>query len=146
MKAVAAALAFAVLCSLALPTTSAEAQTVQPGLWRSKSKMQAGGIPGLPAGMDQDGEDETCVTPAEAKDPARAFTQQGDAPGCKQSAKWAGSQLNFEIKCTGAEPSTTKGTFTFDSPTRYRGTMTTTMLGPSITMQIEGQRVGECAR
>ena len=139
--------------ALLSPPPSAQAQTPQPGLWRTTVKVQMSGVPGMPAGAAaQENTGTQCITPQEAKDPSKGFTIQSarGAQDCKHSSKWAGSVLTYEMKCGGQNPSATSGAMTFESPTRFRGTQTTTssMGGQRFQMvaQMEGQRVGECPR
>jgi hypothetical protein len=144
-------LVFAAL--ILLSASAAQAQSPQPGLWRTTAKMQMTGIPGMPAGMPpQENTGTQCVTPDMAKDPVKGFKPDlgRGAQDCKYSGNWSGSQLTYEMRCGGQNPSATKGTVTFESPTRFRGTSTMTSSGGGqnvqMTMQMEGQRVGDCPR
>ena len=132
-----------------LPAQAALAQSPQPGLWRTQIKSQTSGMPGMPA----EAEDETktqCLTPEMTRDPVKGFKPEGDTKACKYNGNWTGSQLSYEMACGGESPMTIKATFNFESPTRFRGTMSMVVSagGQRIqsTMQMDGQRVGECPR
>jgi hypothetical protein len=134
---------------LLLPAQAALAQSPQPGLWRMKITSQTAGMPGMPA----EAEDETkthCLTPEMARDPLKGFKPEGETKACKYNGNWTGSQLSYEMACGGDSPMTMKATYNFESPTRFRGTMNVVMSGGGqriqSTMQMEGQRVGECPR
>jgi uncharacterized protein DUF3617 len=144
-------LIFAAIILLSAP--AAQAQSPQPGLWRTTAKMQMTGIPGMPAGMPpQENTGTQCVTAEMAKDPVKGFKPEvgRGTQDCKYNGNWTGSQLTYEMTCGGQEPLTAKGSYTFESPTRFRGTgnMTSSAGGQrmQMTMQMEGQRVGDCPR
>lgn len=139
---------------IVLSAQAAQAQSPQPGLWRTTAKTQMTGVPGMPAGMPpQENTGTQCVTPEMAKDPAKGFKPDvGRATqDCKYNSNWTGSQLTYEMTCgAGQESMTAKGSYTFESPTKFRGNgaVTSSAGGQSMqmTMQMEGQRVGECPR
>jgi hypothetical protein len=141
-----------IFAAILLLPGAAQAQSPQPGLWRTTSKMQMTGVPGMSNMPPQENTGTTCVTPEMAKDPAKSFRPEvgRGAQDCKYNSNWAGAQLTYEMTCGGREPMTAKGTYTFDGPTRFRGSSTMTQSGGGqrvqVNVQIEGQRVGECPR
>jgi hypothetical protein len=74
--------------------TSAQAQSFQPGLWKSKAAFKLNGIP-LPSS-----EGEECITAAEAKDPKASIVKELKKNGCELT-KWnlKGKKLEASLKC-----------------------------------------------
>jgi Protein of unknown function (DUF3617) len=142
--------ALIVVAIVLLSAQAAEAQSPQPGLWRTTVNTHITDMLGRPGGHQDAG--TQCVTPEMAKDPVKAFKPEvgRGMQDCKYNGNWTGSQLTYEMTCGGQEPMTAKGSYTFESPTRFRGTgnITSSAGGQrmQMAMQMEGQRVGECPR
>jgi Protein of unknown function (DUF3617) len=142
-------LIFAAVVVLSVP--AAMAQSPEPGLWQTTVKMQMTDFLGRPTGTQDLG--TLCVTAEMAGDPAKGFKPEvpRGTQDCKYTGNWTGSQLTYEMTCGGGQESMiVKGAYTFESPVRFRGTgsVTSSAYGQrmQMTMQMEGQRVGECPR
>jgi hypothetical protein len=140
-----------ILAAIILSVPAAKAQSLQPGLWQTTARTHMTDILGRATGSQDLG--TLCVTAEMAGDPAKAFKPEvpGGTQDCKYTGNWTGSQLTYEMTCGGGqELMIVKGAYTFDSPIKFRGTgsVTSSAYGQrtQMTMQIEGQRVGECPR
>ena len=150
--AVRISVALAVTFFLASGHQAAAAQP-QPGQWRVTTKMSMTGMPpGMPGGMGaQENTQTQCVTPEQARDPKNWKEPEGaGGQNCTSKRDWNGTVLTIESTCRGNPPTTMKGTITFDTPTRYRGVMNSSMQTGGTPMQMtitmDGQRIGECPR
>lgn len=133
------------------PVAAAQAQTVMPGEWETRSTVTAADMPGMPAGMAAAMKGRTtvvrhCVTPADAaKGPRQAMKTSKDCHFDHFSM--IGGRVDSKMVCTSNGTTTTiisSGRFT---PSAYdmRGTMT--MAGPrrmSMSTAISGRRTGPC--
>ena len=140
---------------LGLLSSAHEARAAQPqaGQWRVVTKITMTGLPpGMPAGMGtQEQTQLQCVTPEQARDPKNWKEPDGGrgAQNCTSKRDWNGTVLTIESQCRGNPPTTVKGTLTFDTPTHYRGVMTSSSSAPGtpgVNIAMEGTRIGECPR
>jgi hypothetical protein len=133
---------------LALIAFAAPANAIepQPGQWRTTVRTQVSG------GAPQELSHERCVTPQMINDPESTFLQD-DANAqrnCKRTFQKGESTLSWTVVCTGKVTMTGNGSMTFDSPTHYTGSFN--VVGNSddqpfeMVTQMEGERVGDCAK
>jgi Protein of unknown function (DUF3617) len=134
--------------ALFLLTSAAPAYAIEPeaGQWKATIKTQVSGRP------SQEISHERCVTPEMIKDPESTFTRS-DANAqrdCKRSFNKGDSTLSWTIECTGKMMMSGSGSMTFDSPTHYSGSFK--VFGNAgdqpfeIETQMEGERIGDCAK
>ena len=123
------------------------------GLWEVTMNMQMELPPGAPAGMTIPGiTTQQCITPEDARDPSKALPPQGrgGARGgrgdCTVSDyKIEGNKVSWNMRCTGAEPVSGSGEFTYGADT-YTGLMKMDVGGRSMNMKYTGKRLGDCKK
>jgi hypothetical protein len=138
--------AAAIAIFLLAPAVPAHAVEPQPGQWKTTIKTEVSGRP--PREISH----ERCVTPEMIKDPESTFMRD-DANAqrdCKRSFKKGDSTLSWTIECSGKMTMSGSGSMTFDSPIHYSGFFK--VFGNTgdqpfeIVTQMEGERVGDCAK
>ena len=119
----------------------------QDGRWKIQMQMQ---MPNLPVQMPPITM-EQCVTPEDVKDPMRTVPQ-ADRPGgpnganCKMvDYQTVGNKVTWKMECTGQNPMTGTGEMVYTDNT-YAGTMTMLMQGQTMTMKMNGVRLGDCTQ
>ncbi len=132
---------FAVLM-FQIPT--ANAQSLQPGLWKTKAHFKLSGVP-LPSS-----ENEECLTADEAKDPKSSIVKELKKNGCELT-KWnlKGKNLQAALKCKNKEldaEGSLKGTvssksYSLDGEAEgtYQG-----MIPSTATLKLTGEWVKTC--
>jgi hypothetical protein len=135
-----------VLASLPLiATSSASAQTLEPGRWRIMTTTISGPI--APPQVAT-----RCLTPEDVADLGKTFGPQvmTENSECKRTEfKLEPSGLTWRLQCRGQLDMDVAGQFIFDSPTRYSAFVTTkaTMLDRIVhdnSVSISAERIGEC--
>ena len=125
---------------LALVAGAARAD-VQEGNWELTLTASVEGMPGNMAPMTQ----TKCITREDARDPSRLI---GAGAGCQFSNKRdTGSEITFDIVCTGQVPMSGSGTVRYSAQS-FDGTMQITAdMGSQKVMtrsQVVGRRLGGC--
>jgi len=123
----------------------ADADGLQPGLWKVTSTPEVRGVPAPPQVKTR------CLTPEEASDVDKTFspalrTQNSTCERVEHEV--TGTTLKWRLQCTGQMSMDVTGTFDFDTPQHYRAMVTTKASIGGQTMDsrvtIEGERMGEC--
>jgi hypothetical protein len=119
---------------------------VRPGLWEVTMQMQMAGSPIQMPEMKS----TRCVTPEDAKDPARSLPSgpegrgRGGKSDCKMSDyKMSGNTATWKMVCTSPQAMTSTGEMTFTDDS-YTGTMKMDSPQGPMTMKMAGKRVGDC--
>jgi hypothetical protein len=135
----------------------AQAGPRRDGNWDVTVEMQMPNMPNMPAGMSMPPMKMTqCITKEEAADPSKAMPQRppqrggGPAGDCKVSDyKTEGPKVSWSMVCTGAQPMTGTGEFTYAADS-YTGNMTMNMARGGqpmmVTMKYTGKRLGDCVK
>jgi hypothetical protein len=112
---------------------------IQAGHWQMTVTTVIEGMPGAMAPITQ----ARCLTEAEAKDPSRLI---GQGAGCVFSNRQdTGSQITFDVVCTGQVPLSGGGAVRY-TPQTVEGTLDLTATNPRIVThsQLAAKRLGEC--
>ena len=128
-----------VLATLLLVAAGAARADIQAGNWEMTVTTSIEGMPGGMAPITQ----ARCLTEAEAKDPSRLI---GAGAGCEFSNKQdTGSQITFDVVCTGQVPLSGSGAVRYTAQT-VEGTLDVTATNPRIVTrsQLSGRRLGDC--
>lgn len=120
------------------------AQSIAPGVWEAKSSFKLNGVP-LPGGEDQE-----CVTAADAKDAKITITKELKKRGCVVT-KWdiKGKNLDAALKCENDDMNAIgriKGTFS-DKSYKLSGDAEGTyknVLPAEATLALEGRWLKKC--
>ena len=131
---------------LALGSTLALADGIEPGLWKVITRTETGGVLGPPH------ESSKCLTAEQTRDLGTTFSP---VPATVNSVcapierSLNGDKLTWRLSCKGQLDMELTGDFTFDSPHHYSATVRTkaTMAGMSMVdsqQTLEGQWVSEC--
>jgi hypothetical protein len=143
-------------CAAAAVSVSLLAQGPRrDGNWEVTMTME---MAGMPQGMSMPPIKTTqCITPEEAKDPAKTVPQRPAGRGgaanpddCKVSDyKQDGNKISWAMKCEGAQPMAGTGEFIYTGDT-YTGTMKMDMARGgqpmAVTMKYNGKRLGDCTK
>jgi uncharacterized protein DUF3617 len=139
-------IAFVALAAFALAASAAFADGIAPGLWKITTHPESGGVAGLPH------ESSKCLTAEQTNDLGTTFsptatTINSDCAPIERSLN--GPLLTWHLVCNGQLNMELSGTFNFDSPHHYAGTVRTKaeMVGmPTVDTQntIEGEWVSAC--
>ena len=136
----------ALLC--ALTVSSLAAISLQPGEWQETTTGTEDGK-AVPPEVEK-----TCMTPEEANDPIKQMTEMMKDPSAGECQKAevvpSGNAVTIVMKC--GDPKMMSfditGSFTFVSPTRYTGSMKSSVsMGGKVMTQdkkIDAIRIGEC--
>jgi hypothetical protein len=126
----------------------ADAQTpsIQPGEWMVTSKTMVNGAPVPPTSRAR------CFTPQQASEITKTFGPQVGTVNstCADPViETTDRTLTWRLECKGQMDMNVQGSFDFDSPTHYTGTVSSKawMAGSQISdadTKVEGERVGEC--
>jgi hypothetical protein len=123
----------------------AEADGIQPGLWKVTSTPQVNGAPAPPQVKTR------CLTPEEASDVDKTFSPESRTQNaaCERvEHEMTGTRLKWRLQCTGQMAMEVTGAFEFDTPQHYSAVVTTkASIGPQTMnsgVTIEGERTGEC--
>jgi hypothetical protein len=122
------------------------ADEITPGLWKTTTRTETGGVIGPPH------ESSKCLTPEQTHDLATTFsmvptTVNSDCAPIERSLD--GRRLSWRLVCKGQINMELTGEFNFDSPHHYSGTVRTkaSMAGmPMVDSQntVEAEWVSEC--
>lgn len=123
----------------------ANAEGLQPGLWRVTSTPEVRGAPAPPQVKSR------CLTPEEASDLDKTFSPESRTQNsaCERiEHELTGTRLRWRLQCTGQMSMDVTGTFDFDMPQHYSAVVTTkaSIGGQNMDSRvtIEGERIGEC--
>ena len=137
---------FAVGMAILVGAAGAIAQSpVRPGRWELTMQMQMAGSPVQMPEMKS----TRCVTPEDAKDPARSLPSGPEGRGgqksdCKMSDyKVSGNTATWKMVCTSPQAMTSTGEMTFTDDS-YTGTMKMDSPQGPMTMKLAGKRIGDC--
>lgn len=125
-----------------------DAQTMprRDGLWKVQVQMEMPNMPMAIPPMTQ----EQCITPEDLKDPIRTVPQSGGRGGNPQDCKMTdyqtvGNKITWKMECSGRSPMTGNGEMVYTNDT-YTGQMLMNMQGQTMTMKMNGVRLGDCTR
>ncbi len=131
---------------ITLVPSAALADGIDPGLWKITTHTESGGVAGPPH------ESSKCLTAEQTNDLGTTFspvatTINSDCAPMERSLK--GPLLTWHLVCTGQLNMELSGSFDFDSPHHYTGTVQSKaeMQGmPNVDSQntIEGEWVSAC--
>jgi len=137
---------FAVGMAILVGAVGAIAQSpVRPGRWEVTMQMQMAGSPVQMPEMKS----TRCVTPEDAKDPARSLPSGPEGRGgqksdCKVSDyKMSGNTATWKMVCTSPQAMTSTNEMTFNDDS-YTGTMKMDSPQGPMTMKLAGKRIGDC--
>jgi hypothetical protein len=123
----------------------ANAEGLEPGLWRVTSTPEVRGAPAPPQVKTR------CLKPEEASDLDKTFSPESRTQNsaCERiEHELTGTRLRWRLQCTGQMSMDVTGTFDFDTPQHYSAVVTTkaSIGGQSMDSRvtIEGERIGEC--
>lgn len=134
------------LASILLISLHVNAQSFEPGLWKSKESLELNGIP-LPTSSD-----EECITKDQAKDAKATIEKELKRKGCLVT-KWAfkNQRLDAAIKCDNNDMEATgklSGPITsksYELKGEAKGTYK--QLLPAVAqLVLTGQRVSACTK
>jgi hypothetical protein len=137
---------FAAAAIVAVLTVGTIAQSpIRAGRWEVTMQMQMAGSPIQMPEMKT----TRCVTPEDAKDPARSMPSGPEGRGgqksdCKMADyKTSGNTATWKMVCTSPQAMTMNGEMTFNDDS-YTGTMKSDTAQGQMTMKMAGKRVGDC--
>lgn len=114
-------------------TSLALAQTPSGEKWKITSSMQMSGM-SMPAMSS-----EICKQPGEDNVPVK------QDKNCEvYDVSRTGNTQRFKMRCTGKDAMEGSGEFTYLGTDHYQGKMQVTTQGQSMTMNMEGQKIGAC--
>lgn len=127
-------------------TGDAQTPPRQDGLWKVQVEMQ---MPNMPMALPPMTA-EQCITPEDAKDPMRTVPQAGGRAPSSQDCKvtdyqTVGNKVTWKMECTGRSAMTGNGEMVYTNNT-YTGQMIMTTQGQTMTMKMNGVRLGDCTR
>ncbi len=133
----------------------AQAGPRRDGNWEVTMEMAMPDMPNMPAGMTMPPmKTVQCITKEDAADPQKTLPsrgQRGGAPSdCKVSDyKTVGNKVSYDMVCTGAQPMSGHGEFTYAADS-YTGVMIVNMArggqGMAMNMKYTGKRLGDCTK
>lgn len=130
------------LCTVAAAMVSAQSP-MRPGRWEVTMQMQ---MPNMPMQMPAT-KTSSCITAEQlGKDPTSGLPSgaQDARSQCKvMDYKFVGSTATWKVVCSGAQQMTADGEMTFMAES-YVGSMKMTMPQGTMSMKLEGKRLGEC--
>lgn len=127
------AVAVGTLLLFALTPVRADAPGV---LWQTTSQMVMEGMPFSPPPMTL----EICKSSQWTRPPPPPRGQT-----CTQSNfQRTGNKISWDQVCTGEMDMIGHGEITFDGPDSYRGTITSTAEGVTMTINLSGKKKGTC--
>jgi hypothetical protein len=129
-----------------LVATAAQADGIEPGLWRIINRTETGGVIGPPH------ESSKCLTAEQTRDLGTTFSP---VPSTVNSVcapierSLNGDKLTWRLTCKGQLDMELTGDFTFDSPHHYTAIMRTKAEMAGMQMvdsqnTLEGQWLSEC--
>lgn len=130
---------FAVVLSVLLPALVFSAEGIRPGMWEITSTMD---MPGMPMKMPPT-TIRHCYTADEVKDQKKVISRDKDCT--VTDFKSSGNKVTWKMKCTGKHPGTFSGETVFSGDS-YVSDMKMEAQGGkgSMTMKVQGKRVGNC--
>jgi len=136
--------AAALAALLTLSGTAAAQIPRQDGNWEITVDVDLEGATGkIPARTTTQ-----CITKEEAAAGKGAIPGHHDAPGsCSVSEhKVEGDKVSWTFKCETPQPMSGSGEIVYTDETAYKGSMTFTRDGKTMTMKYEGKRLGDCTK
>jgi hypothetical protein len=116
-----------VIAAIALGTTQASADGIEPGLWKIISRIEANGV------MSPPQESSKCFTAAQAKDLVATFSPAPTTINSecgKLESSLDGDRLKWKLVCKGQLNMEITGDYTFRDGQQYGGIVrTTTSMG-----------------
>lgn len=132
-------LAIAILLLMPLP---AAAERPQAGLWRVTVVIESGGTK-FPEHVST-----RCLRPEQIEKLEKNFVPEQGAACQRTEYEWTGRRLAWRILCTAPVALDNSGSYEFDGPRRYSGTIIVRQaLSGREAMsrtRIEGEHVGDC--
>ncbi len=131
---------------LALSAAFAYADGIEPGLWKTINRNEAGGVVSPPQ------EASTCLTAEQTDDLPTTFSpisRTVNSACAPIERSFDGQKLTWRLVCKGQLDMELNGAFDFDSPHHYTATVRTKAAMGGMTMAdarqtIEGQWVSAC--
>jgi hypothetical protein len=122
--------------SMSILTTSAVADERPGNLWKSTSQMVMPGMPFSPPPNTM----QLCT--------AKEWTQPPPPPAgqsCTVSNfQRTDNKVSWDTQCTGEMEMSGHGEITFDGTDKYAGTITMSAEGMDVTVNLTGEKIGEC--
>jgi len=138
------AITLAIVCSLG-PVAARAADSIEPGLWKVRSRPEVHGAPGPEQVKNR------CLTPEEAANVEKTFSPEHrtvNAQCERVEHDFAAGKLRWRLKCSGQMAMDVAGAFEFHSPQHYTAVIASTAAIGGASMEsrvtIEGDRIGEC--
>jgi hypothetical protein len=133
------------ICICLLVASAAQADGIEPGLWRITTRQLMNGAP-TPQVTTR------CLSPEQARDPGMTFSPQfgGVNTDCERRDYQAGGErVSWRLQCRGQFEMDVAGEFIFETARHYTATITTkgSMAGQIVmnsTSALEGEHIGEC--
>jgi hypothetical protein len=131
---------------VAMTVSAAADESIEPGQWKITTKtLMNGGV--MPPQVKA-----RCLTPEQAGDLGKTFgpVMTMTNSTCERTAYDAtGRRLKWHMQCKGQLDMDVAGDFNFDTPSHYTATVVTKawmagMLMNDVTMELEGEHVGDC--
>lgn len=136
----------AIPATLALWTSAALADVIEPGLWKITSQAETNGVLGPPQVSSK------CLTPEHTRDVATTFSPiprmvNSECDPIERSLD--GTKLTWRLVCKGQLNVELVGRFEFDTPRHYRATMMTKSSMGGVPMveaeqRLDAEWVSEC--
>jgi hypothetical protein len=131
---------------LLLAAPGAQADGIEPGLWRITTRQPMNGAPSPPQVATR------CLTPEQARDPGETFSPQfgGVNTDCeRRDYQASGERVSWRLQCRGQFEMDVAGEFIFETARHYTATITTkgSMAGQVVmnsTSALDGEHIGEC--
>lgn len=121
---------------LFLPTPSAAAGTMKPGLWEITTSMEMPGMPFQPPAQTM----RHCYTEQEVK--------EGPVPkdnNCRiTELKATGSKTSWKMECRGELAGKGEGEIVYQGDSAYEGKSRLQAQGMTMTSKYKAKRIGEC--
>jgi hypothetical protein len=125
---------------------AAQADGIEPGLWKITTRQLMNGAPTPPQVTTR------CLTPEQARDPGMTFSPQfgGVNTDCeRRDYQASGERVSWRLQCRGQLEMDVAGEFIFETARNYTATITTkgAMAGQVVmrsTSALEGEHIGEC--
>jgi hypothetical protein len=117
-----------------LAATSVSADEHPGNLWKTTSQMTMQGME-MPANTV-----ELCT----AEDWNEPPPPPPDQACTQTNVQRTDTTLTWNVTCTGEMEMTGEGQITFETPDSYTGTITFTAQGMTMTVQLQGEKIGEC--
>ena len=127
-------------------TSIVNADEIQPGLWKTTTRVENGGVVGPPLASQK------CLTPDDTRDLSKTFspvsrTVNSECAPIERSL--VGGNLKWRLVCKGQLDMELIGDFNFDQPRHYTATVTSkaAMAGRPVSdskTMLEAEWISEC--